>query len=118
MSDQEEPERLSHEWHARDCDSQERIQLEAATKNQWGTCPAAITYHLARAEHNLDLAAKLRQAAKDAARVEDLRDALDFATSGLTLILADVRLGITVDTDILDLRMECQKALKEKTDED
>tara|TARA_R110000737_G_scaffold190304_2_gene211989 strand:+ start:7843 stop:8058 length:216 start_codon:yes stop_codon:yes gene_type:complete len=54
--------------------------------------------------------------AKDA-RIEDLRDALDFATSGLALILADVRLGITVDADILDLRMECLKALKENADE-
>tara|TARA_R110002167_G_scaffold26380_7_gene90913 strand:- start:6049 stop:6399 length:351 start_codon:yes stop_codon:yes gene_type:complete len=44
LKNQDEPERLSHEWHARE----------------------------AEADAHRDLTAKLRQAAKDAARVEEL----------------------------------------------
>ena len=113
MKSQDEPKRLSHEWHALECDE----YAEARDRSAEGRTDVIGMIRQRAAEEHRDRAAKLRQAAVDAARVEDLRDALDFATSGLTLILADVRLGITVDADILDLRMECQKALKENADE-
>tara|TARA_R110000764_G_scaffold52721_3_gene114672 strand:- start:890 stop:1231 length:342 start_codon:yes stop_codon:yes gene_type:complete len=113
LKSQDEPDRLSHEGLARwtECHArQHRESRQHQAAHRWAEI-------LDDAERFEATAAKLRQAAKDAARVEDLRDALDFATSGLALILADVRLGIRVDADILDLRTECLKALKENADE-
>ena len=61
MSDQEEPDRLSHEWHAREADESaayyDRVQSSADD-----------------GDVERDLAAKLRQAAVDRTELEVLRD--------------------------------------------
>tara|TARA_R110000764_G_scaffold233159_2_gene325908 strand:+ start:2689 stop:3168 length:480 start_codon:yes stop_codon:yes gene_type:complete len=59
LKNQDEPERLSHEWHAREADESAAYYDRVQSRVDDG-------------DVERDLAAKLRQASRDAARVEEL----------------------------------------------
>ena len=102
MSDQDEPDRLSHEWHAREAEDE-------ALATQWmmdsSDYPSETELKEAL-EEILDLAAKLRQAAVDAAEVEELR-----------AFLRDIAKGDDL-THLFELQEQAQFYIsKEATDE-
>tara|TARA_R110000796_G_scaffold160859_2_gene277619 strand:+ start:302 stop:589 length:288 start_codon:yes stop_codon:yes gene_type:complete len=68
-----EPERLSHEWHARECDlNAQSYGLEVRA------IPSARDRGLAtQEEQHRDRAAKLRQAEEDAALLRDIKTVVD-----------------------------------------
>tara|TARA_R110000744_G_scaffold336264_1_gene441573 strand:- start:61 stop:441 length:381 start_codon:yes stop_codon:yes gene_type:complete len=68
MNDQDEPERLSHEWHARAADDDELSWDQELD----GRGP--YLFAIGEAESCRDRAAKLRQAAKDRTELEVLRN--------------------------------------------
>jgi hypothetical protein len=69
------PERLSHEWHARELDKAiEHYATRARDARSKGGVSGFCT---AETERYLDLAAKLRQAAKDAELLEGVQNILE-----------------------------------------